>query len=251
MQNHLSSFDQEKSQILLLLAPEKPTEDFNKQVRHDILNFNKTNNKLVNYRCVCFEDIIKVMREVLSEQDFEIQEILEDYVEFCDEEGLLPIGKYTMRVVVCTQSFSTNMKYNMYYAPASRSFRDFKYLGIYADKEVKALGRLHSIVKVYEGGKIEGDGFRYDVLKGTAPTHAIEQIAPMIKDAFELHQHDLRREPHTFFIVDKFLDTRFRKASSGGLFSQRYLDLRDYVEDADILNDSVRLADYLTSKTWV
>ena len=251
LKNHLSSFDNEEIQILLLLAPERPDEAFDKKIISDVNQFNKSNNKSIRYRSVSFEGVIKSLRGVLAEQDYEIQEILEDYAEFCASEKLLPVGKYTMRIVPCSQTLAINMKYNMYYAPASRSFRDFQYLGIYADKKVKALGRMLSIVKVHENGKHEGKGFKYDILKGVGPAHAIIQIGPMIKEAFELHQHDIKREPHTFFIVESFIQANFQKISAGGLFGQRYLDLRDYVDFPEVLNDPARLADHLTSKTWV
>ncbi len=250
LRRHLSSFAGEEIQILLLLAPERPPKEFDNQILEDVEQFNQNNNKSIRYRSISFEEIIKSMREVLSEQDYEIQEILEDYDEFCASEKLLPIGKYTMRIVPCTQSLQTNLKYNMYYAPASRSFRDFNYLGIYANLEVKAIGRMLSIVKVHEKGEHKENDLRYDILKGVGPKHAVEQIANMIKDANELHQHDIKREPHNFFIVESFIDTKFIKTTPGGLFGQRYLDLRKYMDKADILGAPYRVANILSGQIW-
>jgi len=242
--NHLKSFKKEKTQVLLLLSPHHPKNDFSEVISEDILRFNKMNNLCVVYRSITFEEIIKAFNEVLLSNDFEMHDVIEDYADFCDEENLLPAGKYRLRVVPCGITLDSNLEFNMYYAPADRGYRDFDYLGIYKSKKVQAIGKMQKIVNVdIAKGK-------FTKVMGIVSDEEKKRIRNMIVMAQKNYNHCRDEEVVSFFLVDRFYITNLKKTTSGGLFGQKYLDLRDYNEDEKVWGNTEKIAKVLRDKAW-
>ena len=96
---------------------------------------------------VTFENIISAAKECLHPYDEEMHDLVTDYEEFCSDEELLPVDKWTLFAPPCGLSHEINVANQLYFCPASWSRRRARYLGIYYDKAVRHIG---TIVKVVE-----------------------------------------------------------------------------------------------------
>jgi hypothetical protein len=191
-----------------------------------------------------FEDIIDVMRRVLTERDDEMMELVGDFEEFCSISNLLPDDKFFMFTPPCGPSHAENESLKLYYCPATRSRRAAAYLGIYANKEVRAIGKIKKVVActidlpsktvlVLSGEPITGDE--------TARILEASRLAPR-------HGWDVTTG-HQFFLCDEWAQTSFRKSSPGGIQGHRMLDLR--MEFSGKVPTSVEeIANGLNGKVW-
>jgi hypothetical protein len=78
--------------------------------------------------------------------DEEMLALVSDYEAFCSDMSLLPKDEYTVFVPPCGQSFEENEEFRLYYCPATWTRRNAKYLGIYKDKRVRAIGQIVKVV---------------------------------------------------------------------------------------------------------
>lgn len=87
--NHLTSFKDEKYKILISLAPdfmhpkkkecfEKELEKYNLEHKCHIIHINTT-----------FEEISNSIKDVIEEKDYEMQDVLEDYLDYCYNDNLI------------------------------------------------------------------------------------------------------------------------------------------------------------------
>ena len=82
---------------------------------------------------------------------------------------LLPRDKYTMFVPPCPQSYPDNIEFRLYYPPATR--RKARYLGIYANKSVRAIGLIGNVVSC----DVDVDGGKVTVRESTRPMTTKEE----------------------------------------------------------------------------
>lgn len=119
-------------------------------------------------------------------------------------------------------SFNDVVSMNIYYCKANRCRKICDYLGLYNNKSIIKIGKIKKII---EAEKVN-DKLITDLVYGEEITKEdIELINKSIKRGCELFNCDIGNERHKYFIVDKFYDTDYRKASSGGLMEHKYLDL--------------------------
>ena len=99
LERHLSTFNNEEHQILLLLSPTSPNDEFICKVKADVQAFNKTHKQDIQFIPTTFEAIIDSFESVLSDFDFQMKELAEDFRAFLQEEDLLLNAPYLMRAV--------------------------------------------------------------------------------------------------------------------------------------------------------
>jgi hypothetical protein len=136
LERHLSVFGAEQHKLLILLSPALRDDSRLKDIRADA----KKRGIQVIYKS--FEEIIRIMTSCLSDHDEEMTALVDDYESFCSEWDLLPRDQYTMFVPTCAESFEDNLEFGLYYCPVTYSRRKTKYLGIYSNKAVRAIGQL-------------------------------------------------------------------------------------------------------------
>lgn len=146
LMEHLNSFRNEDHKILLLLNPNFPATDFINLIEGEIRKYNAQTANDIVFIPTTFEKIIEVVRDNLLEHDYEIKNLVDDFEEFCVDENLLPINDYLMKAVPCGFSLRHNLKYGVYYDPVERAFRNYKYMGLYNDKSVRAVGKIKKVV---------------------------------------------------------------------------------------------------------
>jgi len=144
-----------------------------------------------------------------------------DYEDFCSDDELLPVDKWTLFVPPCGLSREINVADQLYFCPASWSRRKARYLGVYYDKAVRHVG---TIAKVVECEIKDGNVVSETVL---LTDDERKRIARASVEGMHQQGWDLTTG-HQFFLCDHMSDTMFRKSSPGGIMGHRYFDLREH-----------------------
>jgi hypothetical protein len=221
LNRHLSAFAHSSGGFLILLCPERAQIDGPNWANLR----DEATKKNVILVPVGFQNLIAAVRGCLNDYDEEMYALVTDYEEFCSEEGLLPVDKWTLFVPPCGLSHEINIADRLYFCPASWSRRKARYLGVYYDKAVRHIG---TIVKVVECEVKDGD-----VISETMPLTAGERqrISHASLAAMDQQGWDLTTG-YQFFLCDDMSDTMFRKSSPGGIMGHRYFDLRAYLSES-------------------
>ena len=223
--SHLKAFGREDKKILLSLSPVEPSDEFQKEVKNFIKNHNKKTNSNIKYVCTTFEQIIDSYENILSDQDYEMKDLLEDYKSFCEEAGLFPETDFLMRAVTCGWTLDENLEFNLYYDPVSRSCRKHKYIGIYSDKCIRGIGEIENII---HADLIEGS---LQVKKSATPVteDQKQRIIAVIPHAKEACGYEIAND-HKFFMAKKFYPTEFKKTTKGPLRGVQYFNLKEIIK---------------------
>lgn len=237
LKNHMDGFEDEKYKILLVIT----TSESSTKRKRDLINF--AIKKDIQLVFTTFSSIISAAREIIDEHEYEMKELIRDYEEFCHDSKLLPRHEYRMIAFPCSKSYKENIKYGLYYEPSSsRSFRDHKYLGIYANKTIKAIGKVkkHVIVK-----------FNNEEIEVLSDNDITEEERKRILAAYEeaKDKRGWNLSKHRFYLVDEIYETEYKKVSPGGMRSKQYFDL-GYILNKEVLPDTEEIAEILAEKTW-
>ena len=133
----------------------------------------------------------------------------------------------------------------MYFCPAERNHRKAKYLGVYSQKRVQAVGRIAKVVPC----TVHLEARKVDALFGAGGLSQEEEqrILGATERASTLGWEISKG--HKFYICDAMEETNFQKVSPGGMWRPRYFDLKDVLADK-IPSDLHALADRLRNLTW-
>lgn len=206
---HLKSFGDEKNKIMITLASELMAEeklaDFEKQLKE----YNATQMYPVIHINTTFEMMVNAIRDVIDDRDYEMQDVLEDYLNYCYKDGLIPVSdswKY-LRMQLAGTTIDFNISNNIYYDKSERGFRAHDYLGLYKQKSVRAIGKICARItavetetgvkynpefgeliyetdfkKISSGGSMGTRIFDLATLLGTEEMPEVEQIAEQLKN---------------------------------------------------------------------
>lgn len=235
---HVKTFSNEAQKILLLLTVQKIEPDIEKRLTDTIAK----EHSGVIFRNVTFEDICKSIRDLFRDYESEMQSLMEDYVEYCNEKDLFDQSHNLMRIVPCGQSFDINRQYGIYFQPSDRGYTKHSYVGIYRNKTVGCLWHIDSIFDV----ESDGSTFNKELVYGRDTADYDERIKGIIAAAFAECGYDVECG-HRFFCGKEAIDTDFIKTSPGGIQGARFVNVKDIVGHFADDND---LASKLKSKTW-
>ncbi len=243
---HLSSFSDEKYKVVITLAPELMEETKKADFENRLKEYNEKYNHKVIHINTTFEDMANAISDVLDDRDYEMQDVLNDYLDYCYTDGLIPISdswKY-MRMQLAGKTFDFNISSNVYYDNVERGFRAHDILGLYKNKSVRAIGKVVARITAVE---IES-GMKYNVEFGELTDERKEVIAKAIIDG-DSHGYDLRTTEHRYFFVEKFYKTNFNKVTPRASMGSRIFDLTQ-VLGSDEIPDTEELAQCLMNKSW-
>lgn len=153
----------------------------------------------------------------------------------------------TLLVLAASKSLRENLKYNIYYDPATRNHNvPFKYIGLYSEKTVAAVGEVKKVVFCdYDLKSKELVGTHgYNLSQLTKDEYS------RIKDIIENTNYYDLKSGIKFFLVDKFYETDYIKSSNFPLRAKRYFWL-DEIEGFKNNMTSEQLAKFLDGKEWV
>lgn len=246
LERHLKAFRDEKNKVLITLAPEymekcKKTEfdkllaDYNKNQPYPVIHINTT-----------FEKLAEAFQSVIDDRDYEMQDILEDYLNYCYSDGLIPISDSWkwLRVQLAGKTFDFNIGSNLYYDDIDRGFRPHDYIGLYKEKSVRSIGRISDIITITtdDCGEII-----YTAEKGNLTIEKKKQISNAIEDG---KRYGYVLNATRFFFVERFYQTDFKKITPRAPMGSRVFDLTQLLETDKLPDDVEEIAKRLSEITW-
>lgn len=244
---HLNSFNDEKYKVMITLAPELMDKVKKESFEEKLKKYNQKQTHPVIHINTTFEAMANAIGEVLDDRDYEMLPVLEDYREYCYKDGLISISdawKY-MRMQLAGVTFDFNIKSNIYYDNAERSFRAHDILGLYKNKSVRAIGKIIGRFTAIE----TEDGIEYNSEFGELTDERKKAIVKTMKDAKATYGYDLKTIKHRYFFVEKFYETDFKKITSKAPMGTRIFDLAQILE-TDSIPNMEELAQKLKNQTW-
>jgi len=246
---HLDGFDKnEDNQILMLINPSETTLEFDCSIKAKVIEVNLKTNQNIRYISITFDSIIKALDSVLFEYDFELQDLLSDYQDFCISSDLIPQHHFKMRAIVSGMSFDENIAHGIYYAPMSRNYSKHGYIGLYRDKSIRAIGKLTKVVQAdYDFQK--NKFIKLISIEGNSLTKEEESKLVQIMDsAKNTNGWDIYFD-HQFFFVDQFHKTDYKKVTKYPIQRTKFFNL-DEVLNCKELPNTKEIADELNSLSW-
>jgi hypothetical protein len=195
----------------------------------------------IRFQAVTFAELFEALSQACAEYDVQLRAVVDDYGAYLQEEGLLHDRDNWLAVFPCGTSFEENVRFGVYYEPASRpSKSNCRYIGIYKSKLVSFIGEIRAIL-------VDGDE---EAEFGAANPETFNKVEEVIRNT---PYYDLRNvEPHRFYLVDKFYETALAKSSPGGMMHSRRFQLDSLIgEDKPARNLSAQeIASKLNGKTF-
>lgn len=180
LMKHLESFGDEQYKILITLAPELMEEKKKCEFEKELKRYNATRKYKIVHKNTTFEKLVNTIQEFIDDRDYELQDVMEDYLNYCYNDGLITVSdsqKY-LRMQLAGTTFDFNFKENIYYDSVDRGFRAHDYLGLYKNKSMRAIGKITArITAVEENGKME-----YNAEFGELTEERKEKILRAIED---------------------------------------------------------------------
>jgi len=246
LMKHLNSFSDEKYKVMITLAPELMAEDKMKIFEQQLKEYNSMQSMPVIHINTTFEGIANAIQDVIDDRDYEMQEVLDDYLNYCYNDGLITVSdswKF-MRMQLAGTTLDFNVSEDIYYDNAERGFRAHDYLSLYKNKSVRAVGKVCARITAVE---VEGD-IQYEAEYGELTEERKSKIHKAIADGIE-HGYDLKSIKHRYFFVDKFYETDFKKITPRAPMGTRIFDLTQILETEQLPSTS-EIAELLKNKTW-
>jgi hypothetical protein len=246
--SHLSSFSNEEFKVLLTLDPKELKQSINSKIDSMLFDFNNINHNTprVFHKHLTFEAIIQTISDIINFHDLEFSDVLEDYRDFCSESNLLFNEHRLLKVRTVSDTFVANCQFGLYYERSTNSYSNHKYLGLYFNKSVRAIGEVVSVIRakgpvdkieiIHESGKKLPEDMKFKIGK------AIEDSTRYV--------YDLVNIDHRYFFVEKLVATDFQKTSSGGLRTSKFFNLCNLLNTNDLPDNIETISDLLRNKTW-
>lgn len=243
---HLNSFSDEKYKVMITLAPELMEEGKKTAFEQKLKEYNEKQIHPVIHINTTFEDMANAISDILDDRDYEMQDVLSDYLNYCYTDGLIPVSdswKY-LRMQLARTTLDFNVSAGVYYDNAERGFRAHDFLGLYKNKSVRAVGKVIARITAVE----TEDGVKYNTEFGDLTDERKETIVKAMADG-DSHGYDLRSIEHRYFFVDKFYETDFKKITPRAPMGTRIFDLTQ-VLGTEVIPDTEELALRLSEETW-
>ena len=181
-------------------------------------------------------------------RDYGFVDLLEEYNEYCIHEGLIDCSFKTMKVRSEGNTLNFNKKYNIYFDSEGSNVSGFDYLGLYNDKRVKLVGKIKKIIVA----KMSNDklDIKQDVDGCARDLSSDEENLLVEAMNDENTYYNIKNRYMTYFIVEKFVDTKFIKNTDGGLFGSKKFNLEKYCSNFNREMTIEEIAEKLKGKEW-
>jgi hypothetical protein len=240
---YTKSFDLADRKILLHLSNQR----YSDADEHEI---NKALESMVEgtpvyFYSKTFEDFAIQLNLLAGEHSYEqsLRQLSDDFSAYCETSGLIANNRDMLRAMACGQSFALNAKHQFYFDDATRGYQYFTYLGIYAWKSVRYIGKVDNIIVADYSPEIGLTVIESDHEVTEDQKHRLSQA---IKESVEAGWKI--QTGHRFFLLKEFHKTDFKKTSSGGIFRVRYFNLKDILNA--VPDSTAAIAEQLKQETW-
>ncbi|WP_042478801.1 hypothetical protein [Bacillus ndiopicus] len=244
LQRHLKSFGDEKYKVMITLAPEMMKSEKKKEFENYLKEYNATQTYPVMHVNTTFEKLVDAIKDFIDDRDYEMQEVLEDYLNYCYRDKLIIVSDSwkRMRVQLAGTTFNFNVSENLYYDSIDRGFSAHDYLGLYKEKSVRAIGKINAIITAITSEA----GIEYKVELGELTDFRKQQICKAIEDG---RKYGYVLSANRYFFVEEFYETDFKKITPRAPMGTRVFDLSQILE-TEQLPETKEIAEFLKTKTW-
>ena len=248
---HLNSFGNEEYKILVTLSSALMKEEKLASVNEQVSRYNEENHTHIVHVNTTFELLAQGIREVLSDRDFEMQNILEDYLDYCRNDGLIIVSDAwkMMKMYRTGTTFEFNMANNLYYNDLKRGYAPHDYIGLYTNKSIRAIGKVEAIITVVDTKDETGitEERNYTVERGELTPERKELIEKAIEDG---KRYGYELNENRYFFVEKFYETDYKKETKGAPMGPRMFDLTEKLHRDTLPSDTAKIAELLRKETW-
>ncbi|HRP48023.1 MAG TPA: hypothetical protein PLT07_10770, partial [Trueperaceae bacterium] len=221
--DHAGGFSDQEHKILLLLTRQPLGDAEERGIRRELAHAQAARG--VIFSIVTFEDVIGALSGLFQPYEYEMNELVGDYVEYCWDAGLVDRSRFLLRIVPCGNSLEINVRHGIYFHPNDRGYSAHQYTGVYKDKRVQALWANESVFDVtLVDGKLDKQ-----LVSGERTDEYDERLRAIIADAKTECGYEIATG-HRFFCGTPH-PTGFMKSSWGGIMGQRYVDVQEVVGD--------------------
>lgn len=245
LMRHLKSFKDEKNKVLITIAPEIMAEEKKTIFENQLQEHNVKLKYPIKHVNTTFEILAQSIQGVIDDRDYEMQDVLNDYLDYCYRDGLITISDSWkwMRVQLAGTTFKFNIAEKLYYDEIERGYRAHDYLGLYTEKSVRAIGKITDIVTAVR----EDNGvLTYVVEKGQLTDVIKDKISNAIKDG---KNYGYNMEATRYFFVERFFETDYKKDTPYAPRGSRVFDLTQIL-NMNTLPSVSDIAEALKKKTW-
>ena len=243
---HLSKFQNEEYKVLITLSSELMEPKKKETVDDAIANYNIEHKSHIIHVNTTFELLAQGVQDVITDRDFEMQDVLDDYLDYCRNDKLIVVSDAwkKMRMQLAGTTFDFNVAEDVYYDNIDRGFSPHDYLGLYKQKSVRAVGRIIAIITAV----LKDGGVEYSVERGELTEERKRKIELAREDG-KKYGYELIAE--RFFFVEKFYETDFPKVTKGPSMGTRMFDLKEVLQiEGDVMPDTNDIAEQLKYRTW-
>ena len=248
---HLNSFSKEEYKILVTLSSELMNEEKRTSINKQILLYNEEHHTHIVHVNTTFELLAQGIREVLSDRDFEMQDILDDYVDYCRTDGLISVSDAwkKMKMYRAGTTFEFNVANNLYYNDMRRGYAQHDYIGLYTNKSIRAIGKIEAIIAAADVKDETGITAEriYTVERGELTPERKELIEKAIEDG---KRYGYELNENRYFFVEKFYETDYKKETKGAPMGPRMFDLTEQLHRDTLPEETAEIADLLRKETW-
>ena len=192
---------------------------------------------------ISYEELLETIKNTNPSEGY--SKMIEEFELYLDRNNLLPRWKYLLDVVNCAGSMEVvdNGAYISCDTGGSYSHRRAKFFGPYANKAVNKIFEIKACVHIEKDftGKHE---VKWQNISEKEDVLINEAIANIKESEFRLEE--IKKVPIQVFLLEKGVDTNFKKESSGGMFTSKQY-FWDIAKDCP---DSASLAAKLKNKEW-
>lgn len=218
---HLQAFKHGTAGNYLLLLTVTPAGDA------DVSSVSKAAQAVgVTFKAFTFERVCESLKDSVQPYEIHLKAIVEDFLLYCNDMGLLPDRREWMRIVPCGETLDLNARWGVYYHPTDRGYSDHEFVGAYAQKAVRFVGKLKCIFDyVATAPPTYGT-----IVSGAYDSDCLRRIEGIVADTKKKPGWDVS-SGYRFFCVDKFIPTLFVKKTAGGIQGARFYDVSQIVKD--------------------
>ena len=242
MKHHLNSLLDfpESDKIFIALAPK-----FSETDNRIFDEIKKTSS--VTFVALTYMQLYEtICKECNENQDAELLEMLEEYKDYCSEEGLIDDTDNTIMVRLAGQTldFCIDPKNFIYYDKAEHRYEGFRYLGLYKDKKLMYLGQIEKIIRAAYKTKED----EQPDLECLVPYQGTNEESDRDRVVRAMTQNNLYN-PHCYFLVEKFIPIEnFVKTSKGALYGKKKFYLSQF--ELSPKSSVEQIASKMKNKTW-